>query len=352
MPDDSIEDTMNQIEARYRVRFSGHPRVSRDPEELTQMLADLDAIATEAEADAELSERLKRNRTLYTSEREAVNEARAAPGAIQAHRQRLWADLCIARYKHHFANQPRSSRDVSRLADMRRFLGAVHAKLKTMHAAAPHLQLQSAVSMVSSAVSLYTAESERIRTARLEGDMPTQGTRLATLANAQFEEYRQGFAGKSRLSRSISRLERILSALEELAGGMSRLARSGFASDSNNQNLALVTERRSAYRAELGEITKAQSAAELPERVNALSAAANQVFGWYREEFAGASRATRDLQKLDVLYELLWPIATEMDTIDQTEGHETNERNLSIVLDNLLLYTREFDAIVAAQADA
>jgi hypothetical protein len=348
---DTTSQVLDRVQARYRVRFSGQARVSRDPDELAQMLAELDAIAESARAEG-LGERWEQDRALYAKEKEAVEAARAIPGAIGAHRLRVWADLAMSRYKHGFAGQDRRTRDVSRLDDIRAFLRDVRQQLHTMHQAAPQLQLDGAIRPVEQALELYAKEAERIRVARTNGPHAEQGTRLANLANDQFEHYRQGFAGQSRISRHPPRLERIIAALEEIAGGMNRLRRAGFVDTSNDRNLSLVTERITSYRAELKALREAHDAASVEDRVNALGAAANQVFGWYREEFAGRDRATRDVAKLDVLFELLWPIALEMDEIDREDGNETNERNLGIVLDNLLLYTREFDAIRAAKADA
>jgi hypothetical protein len=45
----------------------------------------------------------------------------------------------------------------------------------------------------------------------------------------------------------------------------------------------------------------------------------------------------------------MWPIAREMDEIDAKYDDDTNARNLQLVMDTLVLYAREYDAILAAK---
>ncbi|MBX2796083.1 MAG: hypothetical protein KTR31_00400 [Myxococcales bacterium] len=349
---DTPSQVLEQLQARYRIRFSGYPRISRDPDILDDMLAQLDQIEPAAQGDAAVLEQIAKDRELYTRERQAIDEARAVPGAIQGYRLARWGELCAGRYQRSFGGLDRATRDLELLGEVRSFLQSNLADLQAMDRTAPHLNLSSAIEHISRIVSLATNEADRIRTARTDGSQADQGTRYAKLANDQFALYQQGFAGRSRLSRHIPRLERIIRALEGIGAGMARLQRAGFASPQNDGNLKIVAERVNAYRTELAALTEAQQGAEVEQRVNALGAAANELFGEYREHFAGKPRSQADENLLNAIIEQLWAIALEMDRIDQDDGNETNERNLALVLDNVQLYKREFDAIREAKADA
>ncbi|HHO49372.1 MAG TPA: hypothetical protein ENK18_00510 [Deltaproteobacteria bacterium] len=348
----SPSEILDRLENRYRVRFSGHPRVTRSPDELQEMIDELQALSDRVTGDPELSERVQTSLALYTNERDAIIEARKVPGAIGAFRLRLWTDLCVGRYRRNFAGQSRLTRDAQLLEEISAFLGSLQAQLQPLDARFPALELASTLQSVQRTAELARSELGQIRGVRSTGSQADQGSRYAQLANHQFELYQQGFAGASRISRHPPLLERIIAALEEIAAGMVRLQRAGFTDPNNDRNLSLVSDRIRAYKTELGEIVAAQGAASLDDRVSALGAAANQVFNQYREHFAGKDRASCDPDKLNRLFELLWAAALEMDAIDRREDHEINERNLSLVLDNLLLYHREWGAIQEARSDA
>lgn len=343
---------LDRLESRYRFRFGGHPRVSRDPELLDEMLDELRAVEEANTGDPGLKTRIDTARELYQRERAAIVEARAVPGAVQAFRHRLWAELNLHRYRRNFAGKSRSTRDVHLLEDIRTFLERTREELRALHEAGPHLEISGAIEDVGRTIDLARAERERIREARQEGTQAEQGTRLAQLANAQFSLYQKGFAGQSRTSRHPPRLQRIVAALEEVGAGMTRLQRAGFQSPENDRNIGIVTERIAAYRKELGAMTEARRSASSDDRANALGGAANRVFDLYRSEYAGKSRSEVSLDRLDEIFEELLPIAIEMDELDREEGHDQNERNLALVLDQLLMYQREWIAIRDAQVDA
>lgn len=325
--------------------------MSRDPEILDEMLAELDELAPRA-GSQEITARIETARDLYTRERAAIVEARTVPGAVQAFRLRLWAELNLHRYRRNFAGKPRATRDVQLLEEIGTFLERICEEMRATHERGPHLNLAGAIADTERTVELARAERERIRTARQDGTHPEQGTRLAQLANRQFELYQAGFAGQSRLSRHPPRLQRIVAALEEIGAGMARLQRAGFDSKENDRNLGIVTERLAAYKKELGAMAETRKTMTVEDRANALGGAANSVFELYRKEFAGASRADANLDNLDAIFEQLLPVALEMDDLDQSDGHDQNERNLALVLDQLMLYQREWLAIRDATTDA
>lgn len=340
-------ESLDRLRNRYRVRFGGHSRVTRDPDELDEMLEELGRI--DASADPALAERVATERDLFTREAAAIRTARAIPFAVPAARIRLWADLAFQRYRREFAGRDRSTRDLLLLLEIRDDLAVLLKEALALHAQAPEQQLDRVGATIDRAIKLYDDEADAIRRTRRTGSPADVGSRFARLANAQFETYQEGFAGKSRLSRHPPTLLRIVKALDEIRRGMQALALDGFRDEANSRNIGIVEERIAQYRREIEAITAARAAASVSERTSALATAANQVFSDYREAFAGKARETRDELLLCRLAERLVPIAREMDAVDREADDETNERNLRIVTDNLELYGKEHEAIREAK---
>ncbi|MEQ1507625.1 MAG: hypothetical protein ABMB14_35670 [Myxococcota bacterium] len=342
---------LDRIDDRYRIRFSGQPRITRDPEELEALLAELDRVAAADDA-APHAARIAELRELYTRELAAIESARAVPFAVAAARIRTWCDLAISRYNRNFAGKDRRTRDVALLDEIRGELEGWRPEVAGLAAQAPDQKLGDTLTRIDQAIALYHREADAIRAARRGGSLPEQGSRLADLANTQFALYGAQFANHSRLSRQPRTLKRVIAGLDEIRRGMQSLQLSGFDEPNNRRNITIVDERLKVYRRELDEIEAAHAGATPGQRMTVLGTAANAVFQQYREAFSGKQRAQCDPAVLDGMFELLWPVARQMDELDQADGDDTNARNLLLVTDNLRLYVREHDAIRAARADA
>lgn len=352
MSDSDAAAVLDRLQEQYRIQFAGRARVSRDPEVMERMIEQLASVAPQVAGKPDLQTRWDDSNELFRKEFQAIMAARAVPGALQAHRLRQWAELSMGRYRRAFAGRNRHTRDLGLLEDLRTALEAQRARIAALHEESAALGLEADLGRIDNTLGLCRTESDQIRQARLQGSHEDQGTRYANLANTQFRLYQEGFAGKARLSREPARLTRIVTELEGIAAGMARLQAAGFASEPNDRNFKIVTERVHAYKAEAASIAEAHRTAPTNERVGALATAANALFEEYRDNFAGQDRSTRDEDLLDGIIERLWPVARQMDAIDQELGDEINERNLRLVTDNLVLYAREWDAIRTAKADA
>jgi hypothetical protein len=345
---ESTSQELDLLDGRYRARFAGQPRVTRDADELEEMLARLNALPV----DAELADRAKSLREQWTEELVAIRAMQAVPYALPAARLRGWADLTMSRYARCFAGQDRRTRDLGLLIEIHADLQGIRRSMADLSQSAPAQQLESSIVAVDRQLATYANEIEAIRGARRTGQPHEQGTRYAQLANEQFELYEFHFAGKPRASRHLPVLDRILGSLEEIRRGMQSLAVSGYNDANNTRNQGVVDQRLQSFGAERKEIEKVKAATPVAERATALGAAANDVFAAYRNDFAGKSRTSVDEQRLNRLFELLWPIARQMDEIDAEHDIDNNTSNLRIVVDNLTMYGREFDAIRAAKASA
>ncbi|MCB9685310.1 MAG: hypothetical protein H6738_23070 [Alphaproteobacteria bacterium] len=347
MTEPTVNAELDRLQNRYRVRFAGHARVSRDPDELEDIVEELERLAPRA--TGEDAARLERDRELYANEVKAIREAHAVPGAVAAARLRMWADIQLARYNRMFAGQDRRTRDTALLEEIRDGLGRLKGEMAKLHQQAPEQGIQQAIATVDRSQKLYDDEVTAIRAVRRTGALNEQGSRFANLANDQFAVYADLFAGQPRLSRHAPTLMRIVRSLEELLQGMRSLRLAGLNDKANDGNQGIVKDRIDQYRREHEAILDLQRKTSLDERVSALATAANQVFAEYREHFANKPRASADPMKLAAIAEKLWPIAREMDVIDHEHGEERNARNLGIVTDNLALYQKEWDAIRQAR---
>lgn len=353
---DDTQAALNRIEERYRTRFAGHPRGSRDPDDLEALVTELDTLAGQPADDATKA-RISTAHAAYTKELAAIRDALAVPFAAAATRLRTWSDLSMSRYQRSFAGQDRRTRDVALLEEITDDLSAIGTAMTAVHAEAPVHRLGDMLANIERVLPLYRTEIDNIRAARKTGSLPEQGSRLADLANAQFARYTMLFAKQSRLSRHPRTLERILAGLEDIRRAMQSLKLSGFINANNDQNIVLVDERLRAFRKELTAIRETQNKQSLSERVSSLATAANELFSSYRDHFSGKPREQAEPSLLNQLFERLWPIAREMDLLDDTvalsdKDEETNARNLRIVTDNLTLYAREYDAIRTARGES
>jgi hypothetical protein len=344
---------LEAIDARYRGRFAGHPRISRDPEELESLIREVEAAVKEAgkSADAAFTDRSTASLDLYRNELAQIQEARAAgPAAVQAHRLVSVAQMIMGRYTRFFAGQSRTTRNVGLLEEFIRDLTTITTELEGLKARGADVTAD--LERIQQTLSVYRQETGAIRSARGDDSLPSQAQRLAGLANDQFERYRQLFANQSRVSRHPQTLESMIHTLKEVHAQMLALRTRGVSGGSHAKNISIVGERIESWETELRTIRDVVARAPVTERVGRLGEAANAIFAAYREEFAGKDRRSRDKARLGVIIEQLWPIFRSMDAIDRLDGDDTNARNLSIVTDQLRIYDREYTAIAQAQAPA
>ncbi|MCB9671906.1 MAG: hypothetical protein H6736_19650 [Alphaproteobacteria bacterium] len=332
---------IDDIHNRYRNRFAGFPRITRDTEELEGILAELKKLDSK-KLDADEKERVKANTELYTSELENIRTAQSeGPAALLTHRLSTWANFVQARYSRYFAGQERRSRDLGILAEMIEDADKLLSEMQQLAAKGTTPALQEAITLTEGNLKVYRVERERIREERKKVFGAERGTQFAQLANSQFNRYRLHFANKHRVSRNPRALEHIIEALQEILDGMEALLADGFNTEVHKKNIDLVRSNLGVYKAELINVRTAQREASLTDRVGFLGAAANDVFKVYRENFAGQSRSSRDIGLLEDQMELLLQVGKMMDAIDRTEEDDTNERNLALVMDMLYLYHRE-----------
>lgn len=351
----AIRERMQRVHARYDAHFAGQPRVSRDPSLLDAMSIELDGLLTQARAlgpsGRSLVADLEKNRGLYTREAAAIREAQAAsPEALTAHEISSWAQLTFSRYRRHFANRARATRDLGLLAELVADLERHERTMGELARRAPGEGIDGMQEQIAQSLALYRKERGEIAAARGAGTLQEQGDVLAAVANAQFALYRNHFAGKARLSRRPALLERMIESLAGVHDRMKALEAQGLHAESNTRNIGIVEQRLSLYREELEQVRRIRQQSSLTQLVTAFGEAANKTFDTYREGFAGKDRAGRDPDLLTALCDELFDLARQMDDLDRVREDETNQHNLAVVLDHLRLYEREYGLILEAKS--
>ena len=172
---------------------------------------------------------------------------------------------------------------------------------------------------------LYRSERAAILDARQSGTPEEQASRLASAANAQFDQYRHHFSGKSRLSRDVRLMERIIEQVTSIGEAMGRLSADGLESDNNSGNIDIVANRRSFYIGELSLIREARQKTTFDNLVTGLGEAANAIFDEYRTT-SGQDRRTRDLESLNHARRFMY-LARQMNDLDGVKEHDINQQN-------------------------
>ena len=348
--------TLEEVLQQYRINYAGHPRYNRRTaplrgliDSLKELLADCTGSAPEIEGAA------RENLERYERELEAIEGAQALSPAhrkLWAFRERL--TLYADRYQRHFAEQARSTRNRELLIEMSMDLAFWSAEFKRHlehdSLAAERPQAESWLEEAQNRKKLYEGELKKIGAAQRSGAASEQGMLIAQLANQCFHLYRGQFAGRPRSSRRLSSLERLLQRLERLEERLTSLLRGGLSGEPHEANLKVIQGARARYQSELTTLRAAQKSLELEGLIEGLREELAHVMGLYREQFAGQSRADRDLDALSLLCDrlfdscaLLWPLADQgIDAADWLARDCT---------DQLRFLHAEFGAIRAAQRE-
>ncbi len=359
---DQLRDKARTIFEEYDAKFAGKPRASRDLEVLDGLIGELERVLAEARSKLNggrneelitLIEQASENLEIYQDEREAIRQVKQGGEApVRASRLATWANIEFHRYRRHFAGESRATRDVALLSEMIDRLEEIRAAMGELADEHEVAGLGQDIETVEANLEQYRRERDRIRQARADGSSDERASYLAVAANEQFAIYRDLFAGKNRVTRRPALLARVVETLEDLRDAMAELEREGGSSEENRDNLELVEENLEMYRDELEAIRQARSQLDADELAAHLGSAANETFEVYRDRFAGEDRHSRDLDRLGRVCDELYHLARQMAEIDEREGLEMNAENLSVVVDNLSLYQREYDAIEDARGQS
>jgi hypothetical protein len=358
-----LRDDAQAIFNEYGARFAGKPRATRDLAELDNLIERLDALVDEGRSrqnggrDPALQSILEQaieNLEIYEKERDRIAAVQSGGEVVvEASSLATWANLIFGQYYRHFAGEARATRDLGLLSEILAELEFVEARMQELlDERDDAATLEDDLATVRDNKNVYENELSKITEARSSGTLEDQASYLAVAANEQFAVYREHFGGKARVSRRPELLERVIVTLENIRENMRSLQDRGLQSEQNDNNIQTVSQQLSTYRDELNKIQEAKEGTPPEQLVGSLGTAANAVMEEYRADYAGQDRATRDLEKLSRICDEMLDIARQMRSLRAMTGSEANERNLTIVLDNLLLYQQEWEEIEKAMHEA
>lgn len=348
----TLDQELSSIRSVYAQQFAGHPRTTRDLSKLDEIIGRARAVAQQAGPAGltEAHEEAERLAKAWAEERGHVEAAQQGGEPVrQASEYMQWLRDSYQRYRRHFAGHPRSTRDLGMLAeiieDIERRIGEIDTFL--LRHADP--DLAASRDRAVSNLEIYRNELTAIRSVRHAGTLDERAALIARLANDQFDRYRRHFAGKSRISRRRRLLEHIHSALSEIHTDMIALRQAGLNNDTHAKNISVVEAHLKSYHDEIGALKSVRARSTRVDRIGALAKDANAIFELYRDEFRGKPRATRSLDRIAEIWELLWPIALEMEDLAREDDSEPAGSNLRKVRDTLRNYEKEWEAIREAQ---
>lgn len=359
---ESLGKELEELDREYSAGFAGQSRFTRDLDILdkiigkgTSILQRIDQIPSAAQGPdlLRLREAAQANLALYTQERGAIVRAQEVGPTFESFSvEATSANLVFARYARHFAGKDRGTRDLSLLGELADELKQIEKRMTTMIEESKVQDFERDRKVVRDNLAQYQKEIELIDNAQKSGTPDQRASNLAQLANNQFAIYQAHFAGEPRISRRPALLMRIISSLKKVHERMVGYRDGGLDLEFNNKNIGVVEDRLKVYETELAEVRKVRQATAMPDIMGELGGAANKLFDEYRTAFADKPRTQVDLDLLGNICDKLAEIRRQMSEMSWAEENEMNSKNLDIVNEQLVMFEGEYEAVVAAKAQA
>lgn len=357
-----MKQELEAISKVYDSKFAGQSRGTRDISEMDGLIKRVKNVLMQIDAtpnasrDSELSslkadaqEQLK----MFEGEKAAIAEAKSAGPDFEVFAPLAQtANFVMARYRRHFAGKSRSTRDLGLMEEMVDDLSTVSTQMSAIISKNGAAPFRRDLEAVTQALTMYRSERDEISRAYGAGTPEEQSGNLASLANAQFDIYRDHFAGKSRTSRRVELLERMVRNLERIKTRMMDLSRESAVAQINKDNIGVIDGNIETYRKEIEEIRKAKESSSIDDLAGNLGGAANEVFDEYRNRYAGKDRRTVDRDRLSVMCDLLGEIERQMALLARGVKNDSNDKNLEIVRSQLGSFELEWEQVDQAQRPA
>ena len=359
---ENLGKELEELDREYADGFAGQSRLTRDLDLLDKIIArgssileQIDKIPSAARGPdlVRLRESALQNLGLYAQERAAIQRAQEVGPVFESFSlEATNANLVFARYTRHFAGKDRTTRDLGLLGELVEDLKQIDKRMGSLVEESNVQDFDRDRKVVQDNLTQYQKEIELIDNAQKSGTPDQRASVLATLANSQFSLYQTHFANEPRISRRPALLMRIISSLKKIHERMVGYRDGGLDLDFNTKNIGIVEDRLKTYERELGEIRKVRQATPMPDIMGELGGAANKLFDDYRSSFADKPRTQVDLEKLGNICDKLQEIRRQMSEMSWAEENEMNTRNLEIVTEQLVMFEGEYEAVVAAKAQA
>ncbi len=246
------------------------------------------------------------------------------------------------RYRKGFVGRSRATRDLSVLDTL------IHDTAAFLPTLGQSLTLRS---QVEERLALYRTERENIAQIQAGGAEAVAAWRLVEWSDLRFQRYARDFAGQSRLTRDVALLDEL--ATEQAAAHTEVAATAGRLGEPRLlEQVPQLKKHADLFRAEVGEVKKAQAALAPADRVGALASRANRQFALWRLHFEGRPRASRGSGGLSRMIAELQAIQAGMES---TRGagvtSATHAENINKVADRVRHHGEELAKIAEARTN-
>jgi len=262
--------------ARYMRHFAGKDRATRDAAFLAEVVEDLrsidkrmtqliEATAT-AQPEFEKDRSTVRDNLKHYQQEIGLIEAAQTEGTLeqQANVLASLANQQFAVYQLHFAGHPRVSRRPALLARVVTSLKHIRGQMTSAKTQGLTAEFNTKnLAIVEERLATYEKELSEIRKVRQQTPISEILNELGGAANKLFEEYRDAFAGKSRVQVSAPHLSGLCDKLGEIQRQMNDLSRADD-SDVHLRNLEVVSDQLAMFETEFEAVTRAQLASSNP----------------------------------------------------------------------------------------
>lgn len=256
-------------------------------------------------------------------------------------------DDIYQRYEGHFAGKPRATRDLSLLDELIGELRQLTDQARGSMNGGKDPAMLSLLEMARENLEVYETERKEIVAAKERGPTSVEASEVVIRANLAFGRYHRHFAGKDRRTRDLGLLSEIVGELETVLERMKAVSRE---EPELRPNIKIVADNLELYRKEYRSIDQAQKEGTLQEEADTLATLANNQFQLYRGHFAGKSRHTRRTGLLARMIKELERIEKGMKGLKRRGlSSPSNDKNVSIVLENLKVYRKELTEIERAK---
>jgi hypothetical protein len=362
---ENLSKELDTIDKEYAAAFAGQSRLTRDVALLDAIIGKVNSVVQRIDqipaaaqgADlVRLRDSASQSLGLYAQERKAIIRAQEVGPEFESFSlEATTANLVFARYARHFAGKDRTTRDIALLGELVEELKQIEKRMTQLIEDAPENgkgEFERDRQVVRDNLTQYQAEIGLIENAQKSGTPEQRASVLATLANSQFSIYQTHFAGEPRISRRPALLMRIVSALKKIHETMVGYRDAGLDLDFNARNISIVEERLKIYEAELIEVRKVRQATPMNDIMGELGGAANKLFDEYRKTFADKPRTQVDIQRLGDICDKLSEIRRQMSEMSWAQDSDMNTNNLEIVVEQMVMFEGEYEAVVAARNQA
>ncbi len=334
----ALQRRVKRLEARYRLRFAGKSRLTRNLELVDELIDEARSIFDDAaalgSAGAAIVQDVAQKLALYEEEHSNIVDAKAhGETAIKAAVAGARLGFIKGRYTRNFAGQSRASRDLSELDDVIGQLEDLENVLRTVSDdETGRLTLNDARGQLE----MYEEERRLIEDAQDGRDRRERAMR-------QLRTYKSRFWGRSRLACRPERLRYVIERIDEVRREMVRDALERKAAPKIDE----ISEHIIALSEELAAMESLHTGTDGPAHAEALNAEVGLLRAGYQKSYAGKNRASCEVDELARLADQLADVEVLLTELAPQVAEARSP--LDLARDLLTMFADEYGLIIKAR---